>query len=128
MTDTWPTHASIEHLAWADMYIEASAQAYDAILPTLGDVLRDIWPQVRPLPTCDCELPHHRWNCHLTPIWAQTIRELDTNPWDWPAAVEWIERHFRVVKRPFRWDGSLMKPCGRGPCCLGDGHDGRCRT
>lgn len=31
---------------------------------------------------CDCPLnPHHRWNCALTPIWAQTIRDLDTNPW-----------------------------------------------
>jgi len=33
-------------------------------------------------PTCDCPLdPHHRWNCPLTPIWAQTIRDLDCNPW-----------------------------------------------
>lgn len=33
-------------------------------------------------PTCDCPLdPHHRWNCPLTPIWAQTMRELDCNPW-----------------------------------------------
>lgn len=33
-------------------------------------------------PTCDCPMdPHHRWNCPLTPIWAQTIRGLDCNPW-----------------------------------------------
>lgn len=33
-------------------------------------------------PQCDCPLdPHHRWNCPLTPIWAQTIRGLDCNPW-----------------------------------------------
>ena len=26
---------------------------------------------------CDCLLdPHHRWNCALTPVWAQTMR-----PW-----------------------------------------------
>lgn len=31
---------------------------------------------------CDCPMdPYHRWNCAATPIWAQTIRELDTNPW-----------------------------------------------
>ena len=31
---------------------------------------------------CDCPLtPYHRWNCHLTPIWAQTMRDLDCNPW-----------------------------------------------
>tara|TARA_B100000519_G_C14089628_1_gene365658 strand:+ start:118 stop:456 length:339 start_codon:yes stop_codon:yes gene_type:complete len=40
----------------------------------------------RPVPQwamdCDCPLnPHHRWNCTLTPIWAQTMRELDCNPW-----------------------------------------------
>lgn len=31
---------------------------------------------------CDCPMdPHHRWNCALTPIWAQTIRDQDCNPW-----------------------------------------------
>jgi hypothetical protein len=31
---------------------------------------------------CDCDpLGHHRWNCYMTPIWAQTIRDLDINPW-----------------------------------------------
>lgn len=31
---------------------------------------------------CDCDpAAHHRWNCHTTPVWAQTIRDLDTNPW-----------------------------------------------
>lgn len=39
----------------------------------------------------DCDCPHigaadgmrvrHRWNCTLTPIWAQTMRDLDCNPW-----------------------------------------------
>ena len=31
---------------------------------------------------CDCPLsPFHRWNCESTPVWAQTIRALDCNPW-----------------------------------------------
>lgn len=35
---------------------------------------------------CDCPdttfgRNPHRWNCHLTPTWAQTIRDLDCNPW-----------------------------------------------
>lgn len=31
---------------------------------------------------CDCPMdPYHRWNCNLTPLWAQTIRDLDVNPW-----------------------------------------------
>jgi hypothetical protein len=31
---------------------------------------------------CDCPMdPYHRWNCALTPIWAQTIRDQDCNPW-----------------------------------------------
>ena len=30
---------------------------------------------------CDCPMnPFHRWNCSRTPIWAQTIRDLDLNP------------------------------------------------
>ena len=43
-----------------------------------------------PIP-CDCPLtpsgtrpprpPYHRWNCSLTPTWAQTMRDLDVNPW-----------------------------------------------
>ena len=70
----------------ADEYIEACAQIYDTCLfPGLGDVLRDAWREIRALvvpPHCDCPLdPHHRWNCALTPVRAQTIRELDTNPW-----------------------------------------------
>lgn len=33
-------------------------------------------------PACDCPMnPYHRWNCALTPIWAQTIRDQDCNPW-----------------------------------------------
>ena len=43
-------------------------------------------PLTLPIPSCfvdcDCPLdPHHRWNCALTPIWAQTMRDLDCNPW-----------------------------------------------
>lgn len=40
------------------------------------------WLPGEQTPDCDCPLdPHHRWNCRMTPIWAQTIRDLDTNPW-----------------------------------------------
>ena len=38
-------------------------------------------PESEP-PRCDCLVdPYHRWNCPLTPAWAQTIRALDCNPW-----------------------------------------------
>ena len=91
----WPTHMPIEALKVGDVVIDDHAQAYDAMLPGLGDILRDTWQAVRPQPTCDCpkrpsgtrrrdgQPPRnpHRWNCTLTPIWAQTIRELDTSPW-----------------------------------------------
>jgi hypothetical protein len=66
-----------------DAWIELHAQAYDAVLPGLGDVLREVWPVVRAacIP-CDCAMdPYHRWNCPWTPIWAQTVRDLDVNPW-----------------------------------------------
>lgn len=76
MTDCSPMRLPIEAIKAGDEYIEAYAQSYDAIVPTLGDVLRNVWADVRPESTCDCPLdPHHRWNCALTPIWAQTIRE-----------------------------------------------------
>lgn len=79
---TWPTHIPAEALEYGDAHIEAHALAYDAIMPGLGDTLRHCWTLIRPQPTCDCPLdPYHRWNCALTPIWAQTMRDLDTNPW-----------------------------------------------
>jgi DNA-directed RNA polymerase subunit RPC12/RpoP len=80
--DYWPADQPPEVLAHADAYIEASAEAYDSILPGLGDALRAVWADVRPAPSCDCPMdPYHRWNCALTPIWAQTMRDLDINPW-----------------------------------------------
>lgn len=40
------------------------------------------WLPGDPEPPCDCPMnPFHRWNCSRTPIWAQTIRDLDLNPW-----------------------------------------------
>lgn len=79
----WPHEAPIELLAKADAHIELTALAYDAVFGTFcGDLMRDLWRDIRPEPTCDCPMdPYHRWNCALTPIWAQTIRDLDTNPW-----------------------------------------------
>lgn len=78
----WPMFALAEGLKMADGMVDQYADAYDAILPGLGDVFRHTWQIVRPQPTCDCPMdPHHRWNCALTPIWAQTIRDLGCNPW-----------------------------------------------
>ena len=78
-------------LAIADADIEARAQVIDLAFSLLlgandlGDTLRAAWTELRPLleqRLCDCDRnPHHRWNCTATPIWAQTIRDLDTNPW-----------------------------------------------
>lgn len=36
-----------------------------------------------------------------------------------------IHRIRRILDTP--WQGSTTAPCGRGPCCLGQGHDGGCR-
>ncbi|MCV7354470.1 hypothetical protein [Mycolicibacterium fluoranthenivorans] len=78
----WPATVPAEALAVGDAYIEEHAAVCDSIFPGLGGFLRDIWRAIRPSPSCDCPLdPYHRWNCALTPIWAQTIRDLDTNPW-----------------------------------------------
>lgn len=79
----------------ADEVIEAYAQAYDAyVLPGLGDVLRGAWREVRSSffpPPCDCPMdPHHRWNCALTPVWAQTMRDLDVNPWTALRGFMWV--------------------------------------
>lgn len=77
---------------------------------------------------CDCPMdPYHRWNCDLTPLWARTIRDLDTNPW---TAIEQYRAYGDLKFLPIRinqWDGMPESFCGRGPCCLGDGHSGRCR-
>ena len=126
MSAELPASAPIEALRAGDVFIECYAVAYDAILPGLGDVLRDIWPSVRPQPTCDCPMdPYHRWNCDLTPIWAQTIRDLDCNPWTVirPNDLAMVNTRFK----PFQWDGEVGRYCGKGPCCMFDGHDGRCR-
>lgn len=52
-----------------------------AYMDMLDDLTLTLWLPGDP-PACDCPLdPHHRWNCPLTPIWAQTMRDLDCNPW-----------------------------------------------
>jgi hypothetical protein len=72
-------------LAARDHHIETYAQVFDSLFGyATGDLLRSTWRRdIRPILTpCDCPLdPYHRWNCPLTPIWAQTMRDLDTNPW-----------------------------------------------
>jgi hypothetical protein len=44
-----------------------------------------VWIEMRPTleqRLCDCPRdPYHRWNCTATPIWTQTMRDLDLNPW-----------------------------------------------
>lgn len=83
----------IEAIRAGDAHIQLQAAAFGAItgLSGVGDLLREAWAAIRPEPTCDCPLdPHHRWNCHLTPIWAQTIRDLGMNPWTivtWPMPI-----------------------------------------
>lgn len=79
-------------LAEADHVAEQIAQTYDAAFGGIfgigigiGDAFRAAWAELRTLieqRLCDCPRdPHHHWNCPATPIWAQTIRDLDTNPW-----------------------------------------------
>lgn len=64
--------------------INADLDAADRLLRVCADleITFQRWLPGDPQPACDCPLdPHHRWNCALTPIWAQTIRDLDVNPW-----------------------------------------------
>lgn len=75
---------------------EEVAQCYDAFMPDLGlgDILRDLFRNalaaIAP-PACDCDLnAYHRWNCALTPLWAQTMRDLDTNPWTATRSAMWV--------------------------------------
>lgn len=50
-------------------------------------------------PDCDCPMdPHHRWNCTLTPIYAQTIRDLDVNPWT-VRYLPYVSRNFQAQWR-----------------------------
>lgn len=60
-------------------------------------------------PECDCPLdPHHRWNCALTPIWAQTIRDLtayqglNRRPFAiWPGGPQFLQRaHVSDYREP----------------------------
>lgn len=52
-------------------------------------------------PQCDCPMdPHHRWNCPLTPIWAQTIRELDCNPWTVIRPCDELPTVFSRIRSP----------------------------
>lgn len=100
---TWPTHAPIELLHEADAAVELLASTYDGmngIFGPLGDVYRELWRDLRPQPTCRCRAltGYHDWNCELTPLWAQTIRDLDTNPW----TALWMplsERDFQTMWR-----------------------------
>lgn len=66
------------------------AHSWDQVLTSLLDTptqimqaaIRAHWLAAVGPRWCDCpHEPHHRWNCRMTPIWAQTIRDLDTNPW-----------------------------------------------
>lgn len=84
---------SEQQLAAADTAVEETAKAYDDAFGwifgnVLGDAFRAAWTLIRPQleqRLCDCPRDshdsHHRWNCPATPVWAQTIRDLDTNPW-----------------------------------------------
>ncbi|MGE2733821.1 hypothetical protein [Mycolicibacterium vaccae] len=53
---------------------------FDPFCPDHGDP--EYAATLREVRSCDCPMaPHHRWNCPLTPAFAQTIRDLDCNPW-----------------------------------------------
>lgn len=57
--------------------------------------VRAYWLAIVGPRTCDCPMdPHHRWNCPMTPLWAQTIRDLDTNPWTGTATWFMANRDF----------------------------------
>jgi hypothetical protein len=52
---------------------------------------------------CDCDpLQYHRWNCAATPIWAQTMGDLDINPWTVCRPAMWvfedIAPHIKVTR------------------------------
>lgn len=79
---------------WFCMTCRGIAQRLQPVSEVVADVLADAdltltvdalncWPP--PRGRCDCVVyrrrERHRWNCALTPTWAQTIRDLDTNPW-----------------------------------------------
>ena len=54
----------------------------------------------RVLTPCDCPMdPHHRWNCALTPIWAQTIRDQDCNPWTVTRSAMWVFEDILINRR-----------------------------
>lgn len=76
---------------------------------------------------CNCPHNHHRWNCPMTPIWAQTIQDLDLNPW---TVFEKCRAYGALKFLPIRindLDGLPGTYCGRGPCCRNYGHSGRCQ-
>ncbi len=78
----WPATVPAEHSPSGTRTSRSTRRYVTRSSRGLGGFLRDIWRAIRPSPSCDCPLdPYHRWNCALTPIWAQTIRDLDTNPW-----------------------------------------------
>lgn len=88
-----PEHPEVEHLPKLTevelAIVDHAVDAYTATLPNIlgidwAGAFRAAWTELRPLleqRLCDCPRdPYHRWNCPATPIWAQTIRDLDTNP------------------------------------------------
>lgn len=63
--------------------VEVWADFYDSYIGYgTGDILRNAWRElVNNADPCDCPPTHHRWNCHRTPVYRQTMRDLDINPW-----------------------------------------------
>lgn len=84
--ETTPPEPAIPIPDWA----LATAESLDAVVSQLLGApfdgmtiaIRAHWLATVGPRWCDCPMdPHHRWNCPMTPIWAQTMRDLDTNPW-----------------------------------------------
>lgn len=61
----------------ADTYIEDHAQVLDSISMGLGlgDVLRDLWRDIRAHYFCDCTGDDHEPLCPLTPIYAELVAD-----------------------------------------------------
>lgn len=62
---------------------------------------------------CDCPDTSfgrnpHRWNCALTPIWSQTIRDLDTNPWTVVTNAIWPIPQLEVWRRVRAADSAIV--------------------
>ncbi|MCG7592414.1 hypothetical protein [Mycobacterium sp. PSTR-4-N] len=84
MTTTEPAiPVPAEILATAEAWDHMWTQLLGGIpFDCMTDTVRAFWLATVGPRWCDCPCdPHHRWNCPMTPLWAQTMCDLDLNPW-----------------------------------------------